>query len=58
MMIYVPIASHRLMGRVQLHKTQIEAYKQRIEEAQKKGNFLQGNTSLHKKHPSGPVLFF
>ncbi|VDK87710.1 unnamed protein product [Litomosoides sigmodontis] len=40
-MIFVPIASHRLMGRVQLYKKDIDEFKEKMEIAQKGGNFLQ-----------------
>ncbi|VDN01748.1 unnamed protein product [Thelazia callipaeda] len=40
LMLFVPIASHRLMGRVQLYKQEIDEYKKKIESAQKSGNFL------------------
>ncbi|CAG9530336.1 unnamed protein product [Cercopithifilaria johnstoni] len=41
LMIFVPIASHRLMGRVQLYKKEIDKFKEKMEIAQKSGNFLQ-----------------
>ncbi|EFO24435.2 hypothetical protein LOAG_04051 [Loa loa] len=41
LMIFVPIASHRLMGRVQLHKKEIDEFKEKMESAQRSGNFLQ-----------------
>ncbi|VDK42625.1 unnamed protein product [Gongylonema pulchrum] len=40
LLIFVPIASHRLMGRIQQYKQEIDEYKGRVEEAQKSGNFL------------------
>ncbi|VDO53824.1 unnamed protein product [Onchocerca flexuosa] len=40
LMIFVPIASHRLMGRIQLYKKDIDEYKEKIESAQRSGNFL------------------
>uniref|UniRef100_A0A8R1TQF5 Membrane insertase YidC/Oxa/ALB C-terminal domain-containing protein n=2 Tax=Onchocerca TaxID=6281 RepID=A0A8R1TQF5_ONCVO len=40
LMIFVPIASHRLMGRIQLHKKEIDEFKGKIESAQRNGNFL------------------
>uniref|UniRef100_A0AAF5RX91 60Kd inner membrane protein n=1 Tax=Wuchereria bancrofti TaxID=6293 RepID=A0AAF5RX91_WUCBA len=41
MMIFVPIASHRLMARVQLYKKEIDDFKEIVESAQRSGNFLQ-----------------
>uniref|UniRef100_A0A915PKK1 Membrane insertase YidC/Oxa/ALB C-terminal domain-containing protein n=1 Tax=Setaria digitata TaxID=48799 RepID=A0A915PKK1_9BILA len=41
LMIFVPIASHRLMGRVQLYKKEIDEFKGKIESAQRNGNFLE-----------------
>lgn len=41
LMIFVPIASHRLMARVQLYKKEIDEFKEKMESAQRNGNFLQ-----------------
>ncbi|KAM3721847.1 Mitochondrial inner membrane protein OXA1L [Dirofilaria immitis] len=41
LLIFVPIASHRLMTRVQLYKKEIDEFKGKIESAQRSGNFLQ-----------------
>lgn len=43
LMIFVPIASHRLMGRVQLHKKEIDEFKEKMEIAQRSGNFLESS---------------
>uniref|UniRef100_A0A0R3RIF4 Mitochondrial inner membrane protein OXA1 n=1 Tax=Elaeophora elaphi TaxID=1147741 RepID=A0A0R3RIF4_9BILA len=41
LMVFVPIASHRLMGRVQLYKKEIDGFKEQMESAQRSGDFLQ-----------------
>ncbi|VBB31743.1 unnamed protein product [Acanthocheilonema viteae] len=41
LMIFVPIASHRLMARVQLYKNEIDEFKEKMEIAKRSGNFLQ-----------------